>query len=202
MYKVYLFRQLERVPEQFISLALPILPKERYQKAIHYRQSRDRKNCIIAYLLLKRGLKECFQITDFTLQYETYGKPYLPEYLNVYFNISHCNLGCAVAVADIPIGIDYQDIRPFSWEIASRVCCPQELKILEKSSYKATTFTRIWTRKESYLKMYGHGICCDLTQINTIHNKSIQTVDYGGGILSICMDVPFNLLNYSFNDRT
>ena len=95
MYKVYVLQQLERVSEHFIQSALPMLPEERRRKAMHYRQANDRKNCVIAYLMLKIGLKECFQIVDFTLGYGEHGKPYLAEYPDVYFNISHC--GCQTA---------------------------------------------------------------------------------------------------------
>ena len=187
MYRVYVFEQLERVSEHFIQSALPMLPEERRRKAMHYRQANDRKNCVIAYLMLKIGLKECFQIVDFTLDYGEHGKPYLAEYPDVYFNISHCSCGCAVAVADSPIGVDIQDIRSFSWEIARRVCCKEELELLERSSDRDREFTRIWAMKESYVKMTGQGIGCDLVGINTLSNKKVQISDIANGVIALCL---------------
>lgn len=187
MYKVYVLQQLECVSEHLVQSALPMLPEERRRKAMHYRQANDRKNCVIAYLMLKIGLKECFQIVDFTLGYGEHGKPYLAEYPNVYFNISHCSYGCAVAVADSPIGVDIQDIRPFSWEIAWQVCSKQELEFLERSSDRDREFTRIWAMKESYVKMTGMGIGCDMTAINTLSNKSIQIRDIANGVIALCL---------------
>lgn len=182
-----MFGELERVSEHFIQSALPMLPEERRRKAMHYRQANGRKNCVIAYLMLKIGLKECFQIVDFTLGYGEHGKPYLAEYPDVYFNISHCGCGCAVAVADSPIGVDIQDVRPFNREIAERVCCKEELELMERSSGRDREFTRIWAMKESYVKMTGQGIGCDLTAINALNHKSIQIRDIANGVIALCM---------------
>ena len=184
--KVYVFQQMEGVTESFIYSVLPMLPEERRRKVMHYRQFADRRNCVISYLMLKIGLQECFQIVDFTLGYGENEKPYLAEYPDVYFNISHCSCGCAVAVADSPIGVDIQDIRPFSWEIARRVCSKQELEVLGRSSDRDWEFTRIWAMKESYVKMTGQGIRCNLSGINTLSRKSIQVSDVSNGVIAVC----------------
>lgn len=168
MYKIYLFRQLEQITEEFIDRSLALLPEERRQKALRYRRMTDRKNCVITYLMLKIALRECFQITSFTLGYEENGKPCLAEYPNIYFNISHCQYGCVVAVADTPVGVDIQEVRPFSWEVAKRVCSKEELELLERSSDRDREFTRMWIMKESYAKMTGEGIRGNLAEINIL----------------------------------
>lgn len=186
MYKVYLFEQLESVPETFIVSALQMLPEERRQKARRYRRLIDRKNCVITYVMLKIALKECFRITDFTLQYGKYGKPYLVEYPDVYFNISHCCCGCVVAVADCPIGVDIQDIRHFSWEIAKRACCAEELELLERSTDKDREFTRMWAMKESYIKKSEKDVGNSLSRVNTLTKEFVQIIDKGNSVISIC----------------
>lgn len=113
---------------------------------------------MITYLMLQYGLRECFGITSFELAFGEYGKPYLPQYPHVHFNISHCDTGCAVAVADCPVGVDIQDIRPFSWAVAQKVCCPKELAELEKCADRNKLFALIWAIKESYGKLTGEGI--------------------------------------------
>lgn len=146
----------------------------------------DRKNCVIAFLMLKIALKQCFHITDFVLHYGEYGKPYLADHSGVYFNISHCSCGCAVAVADCPIGVDIQDIRSFSWDIAQRVCCKEELEVLEQSNEKDREFTRMWSMKESYVKMLGISIGSELMKINTLSIKNVQTLNRANRMISIC----------------
>ena len=171
MYKLYLFDQYASLSEQFISHALQFLPKERRARALRYRQKIDRWNCVVTYLMLQYGLRECFGITSFKIAFGEHGKPYLPEYPYVHFNISHCNAGCAVAVANCPIGVDIQDVRPFSWDIAKQVCCDQELAELETSADRAMLFTKMWAMKESYMKMIGSGIIYGAKEINTIRGK-------------------------------
>ncbi len=185
MYRIYLFEQLEIVTEEFIDRALPLLPVERRKKATSYHQLIDRQNCVITYLILKVALKQCFRITDFTLQYGEYGKPFLAEYPNVYFNISHCRYGCVTAVADCPVGVDIQDIRPFSWEVAKKVCCKKELELLEKSPDQSREFTRMWAMKESYAKMIGQGLGCDFISIDTLSHGSMRVIDRKKYVISI-----------------
>lgn len=158
MYKLYLFDQYEQLSEQFIVHALQFLPEDRRARALRYRRTIDRWNCVITYLMLQYGLRECFGITSFETAFGEYGKPYLTQYPHVHFNISHCDAGCAVAVADCPVGVDIQDVRPFSWDVAKRVCCERELTALGASAERENLFIKMWTVKECYGKVAGTGI--------------------------------------------
>lgn len=188
MYKLYLFEQPERVPDDFITCALLLLPEYRCQKVMRYRQPIDRKNSVIAYLMLKIALKECFQITEFELRYGRYGKPYLEWYPKIHFNISHCRHGCIVAVSDRPIGVDIQEIRSFSWKVAEQVCCEEELHLLKNSSDRAKEFTRIWTMKESFVKMTGVGMQMEMKHVNVLHKREIVTIQRREVFISVCTD--------------
>lgn len=185
MYRAYLFKQEELVQDNFIKKVLPLLPEERRLKALRYRNRIDRNNCVLTYLMLKIALKECFQITDFTIQYGRYGKPFLKEYPEVFFSISHCKCGCAVVVADELVGIDIENIVPFSWDVAKRVCCPEELDVLKQSTDKEREFIRMWTMKESFLKMTGEGIAGDLKSIHTLEMDWLEVEEMGNNIISI-----------------
>lgn len=167
MYKIYLFNEYEQLSDEFIERALEILPEGRRNKALRYRRKIDMQNCVVAYLLLKYGLHDCFDINSFQISYGKYGKPYLGEYPNIYFSFSHCNIACVVAISDYPIGIDIQDIRPFSWDIANLVCSQQELIELHKSKDRNLLFTKMWVIKESYVKMLGIGISHGLKWFDT-----------------------------------
>ncbi|MGN0621070.1 MAG: 4'-phosphopantetheinyl transferase family protein [Porcipelethomonas sp.] len=158
MYKLYLFDDFEHITEHFMEQCIAVLPPERKEKAMRYRFEIDRKLSVISYLLLLYALRENYGINNPQIVYGRYGKPYLKDYPDIYFNISHCPKGCICAVSDREIGVDIQDIRPFSWNIAKRVCCERELKILQNATDKDKTFTKIWAMKESYLKMTGNGI--------------------------------------------
>lgn len=186
MYRTYLFEQEELVPDNFIKKVLPLLPEERRKKALRYRNCIDRNNNVLTYLMLKIALKECYQITDFTIQYGRYGKPFLKEFPNVFFSISHCKCGCVVVVADELIGVDIQNIVPFSWDVAERVCCSKEIDILKQSTQREREFIRMWTMKESFLKMTGEGISGNLKSINTLEMDWIEVEERENIIISIC----------------
>ncbi len=125
---------------------------------------------VISYLLLLYALRENYGITNPRIAYGKYGKPYLADYPDIYFNISHYPKACVCAISDKEIGVDIQDIRPFSWDIARRVCCDNELKILESADDKPGLFTKIWSMKESYVKMTGEGI----SKINSVDITAIE----------------------------
>lgn len=158
VYKLYLFDEYEQVSEEFIARSLRLLPENRRTRALRYRRTIDRWNCVITYLMLLYGLRECFGITSFEIAYEKFGKPFLSEYPQIYFSISHCDKGCAVAMSNRPIGVDIQDIRPFSRDVAKWICCQQELSELMSCSEQEQLFAKIWAAKECYGKMIGTGL--------------------------------------------
>lgn len=165
---LYLFDQYEQVSEELIKRALPLLPEDRRARALRYRRKVDRDNCVITYLMLHYGLRKCYGIKSFKMAYGEYGKPYLPNYPDVHFNISHCDRGCAVAVANCPVGVDIQDVRPFSWDVARKVCSERELKELEESAEPDKLFTKMWTIKECYGKVTGKGIRYEMDNFDTV----------------------------------
>lgn len=170
VYRLYTFNQYEQLSKAFLDRALLILPDDNRIRVQRYRQEIDRKNSIITYLMLQYALRECYGITVFRMKTGKYGKPYLSEYPHIHFNISHCKEGCAVAVADRPIGVDIQEIRPFSWSVAKYVCSHSELEQLEKCVDRESCFTKMWTIKESYIKMIGQGLSYGLDRIDTTKN--------------------------------
>lgn len=186
MYKAYLFEQEKLITDDMIDSLFQILPEKRKKQALSYHKRVDRNNCIITFVLLKIALRRCFGIIDFTIQYEKRGKPYLKEHPDVFFNISHCADGCIVVVADEQIGVDMQNFIPFSWEVAERVCCSEEIEVLRCTQNREFEFIRMWTMKESYLKMTGVGIGENLKQVNTLVIKDIEIIQRGNSMIAIC----------------
>ncbi len=152
--------------------AMSVLTPERCSKARRYRNEIDQKTSVIAYLLLLYGLWKDFGICNPRVEEDACGKPYLPEYPNVYFNFSHCPKGCVCGISDQPIGVDIQDFRPVSEQVIRRCCSAEELKWVETEENPQEAFIRIWAMKESYVKMQGIGISQDLSGIDTIKEKN------------------------------
>ncbi len=158
---------------------LDTLPEERRQKALQYKQETDRKLCVASFLLLKAALKDSYNIDgDFTLNYNEHGKPYLADYENIFFNISHCCYGVVCAVSDYEVGVDIQDIRQFKENVPKKVFCAEEQDSLDKATDKDREFARIWSKKEAYYKMLGRGLTRKMNEFNTLNKDYIQTFDY------------------------
>lgn len=167
MYKLYAFFDVEQLDKETLEKCMQHLPEERKAKVLRYRREIDRKLSVASYLLLIYALYKEFKLFSPTIAYTDKGKPYLPDHPDIHFNISHCPRGCVCAVSDKPVGVDIQDIRPFSQDIANRCCSAEELLLLKQSADPAVYFTRMWAMKESYLKMTGEGIAQSLSTIDT-----------------------------------
>ena len=154
--QIYLFDDFSGLGEGFVRENFIELPFFRQERCDRYRRDSDKRACIISYRLLKKGLREQYGLeTSGEFIYSRYGKPYLKDHPGVFFNLSHCKNGVTCALADVEVGVDIQDIRPFSIDIARRVCSESELRELSVSGDPARLFCRIWTEKESYAKAEG-----------------------------------------------
>lgn len=150
---IYFFDDYESFcAEKFIEL----LPEERVEKYLRLRQMRDKENCVAAYLLLRYALMEN-GINSFEIATGENGKPYLKDE-RIFFNLSHCSQGVAVAVDEFPLGIDVQEIGELKEKIAKRFFSKSENEKIFSSADKAETFTRLWTLKESVIKNEGKSI--------------------------------------------
>lgn len=167
MYKLYAFFDLDQLNNETLEWYMQYLPEERRAKALRYRREIDRKLSVASYLLLIYASHKEFKLSSPAIAYTDKGKPYLPDHPDIHFNISHCPLGCVCAVSDKPVGVDIQDIRPFSQDIVNRCCSAEELLLLAQSADPAARFTQMWAMKESYLKMTGEGIAHSLSAIDT-----------------------------------
>ena len=146
----------------------------------------------IGILLLQKGLKEQFQLSlevdklKEGMKTGEHGKPYLCDYENIHFNISHSGSLAACAVSDKPVGIDVQIMRLVRKALARKVCTRRELSYLKDAEgfgelltgRALVRFYRVWCSKEAYFKWLGTGIT-DL--------KSFDTVDhiFSGGTFQI-----------------
>lgn len=141
------------------------LPGWRLQKALSFRYDIDRFLCAKSFLMLEEMLRECFGLDccpEFS--YESGGKPYLREYPDVFFNISHCRKGIAVAVSDSPAGIDIEEIQ-YDVDLASAILNPEEFSAVRDAERPDVKFTAFWTLKESFMKLTGTGLTDDMKNI-------------------------------------
>jgi phosphopantetheinyl transferase len=80
-----------------------------------------------------------------------------PKIQNGHISISHTEGYAACAIAREPVGIDVERGHTFSKAAAKRILSPQE-ELMSDSTNADELLSRIWTVKESFLKMTGEGI--------------------------------------------
>jgi len=162
---VYLLDDFSGLDDHYVREQYRRLPLFRRKQCAGYLQDRDKRACILSYQLLVRGLREQYGLeSSGKFIYNQHGKPYLKDYPHIFFNLSHCRTGIACALADIEIGVDIQDIRPYSIDVARRVCSDKELRELSLSGEPARLLCRQWTKKESYAKAEGISVASVLRQ--------------------------------------
>lgn len=145
-----------------------ILCKERMQKIKKCSQREDKMRGLAAGLLLEYGLRQhglSQKMVHFISKQN--GKPGLLEEPGLHFNLTHSGDYAAVVFSSEEVGIDLEHFRENGGKIAARFFAEEECAYL-KEHPDASSFTRIWTRKESYVKATGQGIKTPFPSFSTV----------------------------------
>ena len=131
------------------------------------KQKEDRLRSLAAELLLRHALCET-GIRNYGISQADNGKPYLCD-IPLYFSLSHSGERVMCVLSDGKVGCDVQQIRPISPTLAQRFFHPDEISLLtaqptEKA--KESLFFRLWTKKESFVKFTGEGLCRPLSSFS------------------------------------
>ena len=157
----------------FFREALARLPwAEKRGRILRFLREEDRMRGAAAWTLAADMLRE-ESIRDPELDYTEAGKPFLrrmPEPA-VHFNLSHGGELVICAVSDRPVGADVEPLLPFERDLAEYAFSPAELQWLESLPDPSLAFTRLWVRKESYLKCLGTGLSYPLRELTLIPGR-------------------------------
>ena len=156
------FNEFDKIPNSTYSFLYSLLPTSRKQKVDSLFFEKDKHIKIVEYFLVKKLLKLKLN-PDFL--YTKGGKPYIDGEKN--FNISHSGNMLVVATAKNEIGVDVQQIVDFNPKLARYVLNDGELDRVLKSKDKNLEFTRLWAKKESYIKCNGLTIFNDIKNVLT-----------------------------------
>lgn len=112
---------------------------------------------------------------DFHIYRTEDGKPYQTLIPGLHFNLSHSGKLAACVVADREVGIDIQTLIRKPERVVRKTLCEEEAERMNGFRQEGSIYseegrqymTRVWCRKESYLKCLGCGIRRELTDINT-----------------------------------
>ena len=164
------------IDENIFQYLLKFVQTEKQERILKQKIKQNADNMLIGEILAKVAIKKTFgiDIAKQNFTYTEHRKPYLSDFPNVHFNISHSGEYVACCVSDKPVGTDIQKIGEYNSDVAKRVCNEKELVQIENSIDKESEFTKLWTQKEAVLKMYGTGIA-DGDIKNCLNNHNVQS---------------------------
>lgn len=121
-----------------------------------YLSHTEGKESPAAHMLLDEILEKEYGLHHTNLSFGPQGKPYLPH--GPEFSISHSWGYIAIAVSDMPVGVDVELVRPYMERLPERVLSKQELQWFRQRFSTKVDFFTLWTLKESYYKYRGTGL--------------------------------------------
>lgn len=137
------------------------LSASRRAKIDEYHFIKDKKLSLGAGVLLDKGLREYgLKEADVRIGQKKNGKPYLTDYPQIHFNLTHSENMVLAVFADVEVGCDIEYTKEADLELAKRFFCPGEYEFIAcmEGEKRDSAFCQIWTMKESFLKVTGMGI--------------------------------------------
>ena len=150
---------LAKVNTELSEVQYASLPPERRAKADALRKGGDRRLSAAAWLLLARAVSDRGLEMPRALCGEN-GKPYFPTLPQLHFNLSHAGDTVMCVLGDKAVGCDVQVLCAGHTDMAKRYFHPRELELLASvpEPVRDTLFCRIWSAKESVVKLTGEGV--------------------------------------------
>lgn len=158
--------------------ALIGIPQGRREYILQYRFPEDRKRSLGAWRLMETMFaRHGFSANDVKMG----GKGKL-TCEGICFNLSHSGDMALCAISDTPVGCDIEQIRKAPLNVARRMFTARERAYLEAAQGEENRrFFRLWTMKESYLKMTGEGLGVPLQRVevnpetgSVLRNSALQ----------------------------
>lgn len=187
MTEVFAVKTDSPIDKDLFNYLLGFVQPEKQERILRQKIKQNADNMLIGEILTKVAIKQTFGIDIAKQKFDCtkYGKPYLSDYPDAHFNISHSGKYVVCVVSDKPVGIDVQEIGKYNFDVARRICNAKELKQIENSEDKVPEFTKLWTQKEAVLKMIGTGIAYGDIK-NCLDKHNVWSRNMGDYWLSVC----------------
>lgn len=146
--------------------ALDSISPYRRQKIAGLKNDNDKNRSLAAAIALNAALKE-YGLEERTMEYELgkQGKPYFRNHPEIHFSLSHSGDYAICSIGSHEIGNDIERVRSGKEKVAQRFFTKEELDwIYDAPNDIDNRIFRIWTMKESFLKVTGHGMSLPLNE--------------------------------------
>jgi 4'-phosphopantetheinyl transferase len=173
-----------------LEAALEDISVQRREQALKFKFELGQRLCVLAYRLLKQGLREEYGIVGNPIfEYNEHGKPSIVGHPEIHFNLSHCKEAVVCVVSDQPVGVDVESIREYRESLVHYTMNDEEIREIESAADPASVFIRLWTMKEATLKLIGTGISNDIKMVIDTSRYKYTTVDRQRYIYTVCEEL-------------
>ena len=162
---------------------LSLLSEEKKVKVSQFIHVEDALRTLKGEWLLRTVISKELNIPfkEISIMTDNYGKPYLLNKKDFYFNISHSGQWVVCALDTEPVGIDVELMLPVDFGIAEQFFSTDEQKRLfsRGDKEKLPFFYELWTVKESFIKTVGKGLSIPLNSFSVnFEERKIDFLEY------------------------
>jgi 4'-phosphopantetheinyl transferase len=182
IYGVYMSRLL-RIDE--LKQMMHSVSEQRRAKVQTFIKPEDADRGLLGDILIRSIICSKLNMSNKEIHFtvESYGKPCVAGLPSFHFNIAHSGHWIVCAVDCVPVGIDIEEIKPISLDVAKYFFSIQEYRWLmdQDETARLSGFYELWSLKESFIKWQGKGLSYPLNSFSilpgTNQGLSWPTVD-------------------------
>ncbi|MFE4880098.1 4'-phosphopantetheinyl transferase family protein [Bacillus mycoides] len=142
----------------------------------------DINRTLIGDLLIRSLICQKYKINNEEIKfiYNEYGKPFVQNFSDFHFNISHSGEWVVCATANSNVGIDIERVSDIeALKLANEFFSEEEFYDLSNmnSDEQINYFFDLWTLKESYIKTIGKGLYIPLNSFS-VKKESRTLISY------------------------
>lgn len=154
---------IDHVTDNNIKKWQQYISEERRLRASEYLFWDDVKRCVMGEMLVLYALYDFFEMPPNKIEFELleYGKPVIKGANECQFSLSHSGKWVVCAVSSSLVGIDIEKKDERHTQIAKNYYTEYEnnrIQMISDYEGRIEEFYKIWTLKESYMKITGLGL--------------------------------------------
>lgn len=196
--EIYCVKLVDNLTDFQYKAFLSKISVKKQNQVKRYRYIKDSLRCLLGDILIRKIAINKFNVVNEEIVFDQnqYGKPYIKNFYDFHYNISHSGEWIVCAIDSKKIGVDIQVIEPIDYTIFKKFFSSIEFKniLSKRETERINYFYDLWTLKESYIKMVGKGFEIPLNTFSILFDNGIEVLDNN----SIKKCYNFNLINLDY----
>lgn len=159
---IYIVKIMDIIEDELNKILL-LIDSDKRKRIEVFINKKDKIRTLVGDILIRTIISKELGLSNGEIKFKNnlYGKPYLENYDNFHFNITHSEDYVVCTVGECPVGCDIEKIKDIDYEtISKNYFTSYENKYITKNDLvdQLGRFYEIWTLKESYVKCCGIGL--------------------------------------------